>query len=324
MRDHVLIAPDKFKGTYEAAAIAAAMAAGVRRAGSEPRAMPVGDGGDGTAEVLLAALGGSRRSAAVSDALGRPVRASFALLADGRVAVDVAAASGMGTLAEEELDAVAATTRGTGELIVAAIADGAREVILCAGGSATTDGGAGILEVVEGAGLRPSITVVCDVSTTFERAAAIFAPQKGATPDQVEMLAARLDRLAAALPRDPRGLPMGGAAGGLAGALWARLDARLVPGAAFVLDAIGFDRALADSSLVLTGEGRIDSQTAEGKAVSEVSGRAAAAGVDCAVIVGRDDLGPDGAAALGLRDVVVAGTPAAIEAAARTLVERSL
>src|SRR4051794_13935189 len=194
-------------------------------------------------EVLLAALGGERRSTTVADPLGRPVEASYALLPGGRTAVvEAAQASGLGLVDEGERDAWAASTRGTGELIVAAVETGAQKLIVTVGGSATTDGGAGALEALDEAGVRVAMDVLCDVRTAFGGAPRVFAPERGADPALVKRLERRQAELAERLPRDPRGEPMTGAAGGLSGGLWAACDARLVPGAPYVLDAIGFDK----------------------------------------------------------------------------------
>lgn len=316
-----LAVPDSFKGTFAATEVAAAFVRGLAAAGVEATALPVADGGEGTLEALLTALGGETREATVHDPLDRPVRAEFALLDDGRTAVvETARASGLGLVAEPERDAWSASTRGTGELIAAAVAAGASKVLVAVGGSATTDGGAGALEALAAAGTAVEIDVLCDVSVPFESAASVFGPQKGADPPLVARLERRLDALASELPRDPRGVPMSGAAGGLAGGLWAAHGARLLPGAAYVLDAIGFDRQLRSATLVLTGEGRIDPQTLEGKLVGEVAARCARAGVPCHAIVGRDDLPPGGHAQLGLASVQEAGTLRAQEAAAAEIV----
>ncbi|MEA2473263.1 MAG: glycerate 2-kinase, partial [Thermoleophilaceae bacterium] len=167
----VLVAPDSFKGTFSAAEVAAAVAAGLRDGGAEAVELPVADGGEGTMEALLAALGGERRAATVSDPLGRPVEAEYALIDGGeRAVVEMARASGLGLVAEHERDAFAASTRGTGELIAAAAAGGAAEVIVTVGGSATTDGGAGALAALEEAGVAPRLVVACDVRTPWEQA----------------------------------------------------------------------------------------------------------------------------------------------------------
>lgn len=303
--------------------MAAALGRGLEAGGIEPPDLcPVADGGEGTMEVLLTALGGETAGATVSDPLGRPVRAGYALVEDGATAiVEVAQASGLGLLAPGERDAEAASTRGTGELVAAAIAAGAEVVVVAAGGSATTDGGAGAIAAIEEAGgLRgATLVVLCDVRTPFERAAATFAPQKGADPAAVRRLAERLDALVASWPADPRGIPLTGAAGGLSGGLWAAMGARLEPGAAFVLDALEFDRRARTAAAVVTGEGRLDATTLDGKAVAEVAARCHGAGVGLHAVVGRDALDAGGRAALGLISVREAGTLAELEAAGRGL-----
>src|SRR3954452_19083549 len=178
----VLVAPDSFKGTFSAAKVAGAIGRGLERAGLMPPDLcPVADGGEGTLDALLTQLGGEYLAAEASDPLGRPVRAGFALVEDGGTAiVETAAASGLGLVAEEERDAWAASTRGTGELICAAVDAGAEVVLVAVGGSATTDGGAGALEAIEEhGGLRGArLVVLCDVRTPWERAPKVFAPQK--------------------------------------------------------------------------------------------------------------------------------------------------
>jgi glycerate kinase len=233
--------------------------------------------------------------------------------------VEVAAASGLTLVATAERDAWAASSRGTGELIASAAAAGADTVLVAAGGSATTDGGIAAVEAVGEAGARVRLTVLCDVRAPFDRAAELFGPQKGADEATVSRLERRLDRLATTWPRDPRGLPLTGAAGGLAGGLWAHLDAELVPGAAFVLDELGFDRRLADRALVLTGEGRLDRGSLEGKLVAEVAGRCRQEGISCCAVVGGRDVADAALASLGLAEVSEAGDRAAIAAAARDL-----
>lgn len=307
MSARFLVAPDSFKGTFEAAAVAAAIADGIEARGCEADRCPVADGGEGTMDVLLAALGGERRTLSVHDPRRRPIETSFGLLGDGTTAiVEVAQASGLPLLAPQERDPERADTYGTGELVAAAIAAGARRVLLAAGGSATTDGGRGALEALrqsEAAFVLPaspgeqrtnadevSVEVLCDVRTGYEDAARVFGPQKGASPEAVERLAATLDAFADELPRDPRGVPMTGCAGGLSGGLWAH-GATLRPGADFVLDAIGFDARLARADAVVSGEGRFDSQSLEGKVVGAIASRCAAAGKPLHLIVGQNGLG---------------------------------
>jgi glycerate kinase len=268
----VLVAPDSFKGTFSAADVAAAVAAGVRDTGREPVERPLADGGEGTMEVLAAALGAEIRTERVHDPLGRPITASFALLENGETAiVEMAQASGLARVAPDERDAWAASTYGTGELIAAAARAGARKVIVTVGGSATTDGGAGALAALDAAGIDVGIEVLCDVRTVWELAPSTYGPQKGADPETVRRLERRLEALAARAPRDPRGVPRTGAAGGLSGGLWAFRGAKLVAGAASVLDRLDFDERASGAALVVTGEGRLDDQTLEGKVVAEVA-----------------------------------------------------
>jgi glycerate kinase len=315
---NVLVAPDSFKGTFSAREVAAAIARGLRDGGREAVELPIADGGEGTMD----ALGGELRAATVSDPLGRPVEARFALAGDGRIGiVEMAEASGLRLVAESERDAFAASTRGTGELIAAAVAAGARSVVVAVGGSATTDGGAGALEALDEAGVAEGvpITVVCDVRTAWEDAPRVFGPQKGASPAEVERLERRLDDLAARAPRDPRGVPLTGCAGGLSGGLWAWRGAKLVPGAAYVLDAVGFDDAMRSARFVVTGEGRLDAQTLEGKACAEVATRARQGGVACHAVVGRDELDGFRARVLDFGRVIEATTLEELEAAGREL-----
>jgi glycerate kinase len=319
----VLVAPDAFKGTLRASQVAAAIGRGLEAAGLVPPDLcPVADGGEGTMEVLLLALGGETAGADVTDPLGRPVKAGIGLIDDGGGAiVEVAQASGLQLVADAERDAEAATSYGTGELVAAAIDAGAAVVFVAAGGSATTDGGVGAIEAIEAAGgLRgAALVVLCDVRTPFERAATTFAPQKGADPAAVKRLARRLDALAERLPRDPRGQPLTGAAGGLAGGLWAAFGARLEPGAPFVLQALDFDGRMRAARAVVVGEGRLDAQSLEGKAGGEIATRARQAGVPCHAIVGSDGLDLFSKRILDLQTTTEAGTPAELEAAGERL-----
>jgi glycerate kinase len=316
----VLVAPDSFKGTFSAREVAAALAAGLRSAGREADELPVADGGEGTMEVLVTALGGELRAVTVSDPLGRPVEAQFALLPDGSAVVEMAQASGLGLVAERERDAWAASTYGTGELIAAAVEAGASRVMVTVGGSATTDGGAGALEALSDAGVSVEMDVLCDVRTAFEDAPRVFGPQKGADPELVKRLEKRQNELAEKLPRDPRGEPMTGAAGGLSGGLWAAHRARLQHGASFVLDSIGFDERTRASSFVVTGEGRIDAQTLQGKIVGELATRCRQTGVPCHAVVGKNELEPFEERIIDLASVRVATTLEELEEAGRLLV----
>jgi glycerate 2-kinase len=319
----ILVAPDSFKGTFAAPAVAAAIGRGLERAGFVPPDLcPVADGGEGTLAALLTALGGETDGAQAGDPLGRPLRAGFGLIEDGATAVvEVAEASGLARVATSERDAEAASSRGTGELIVAAIERGAAVVLVAAGGSATTDGGVGAIEAInEAGGLRGArLVVLCDVRTPFEDAARVFAPQKGADAAAVRRLSRRLAKLADSWPRDPRGVAMTGAAGGLAGGLWAAFGATLEPGAPFVLDALGYEARMRAAAAVIVGEGRLDQTSLAGKAVGEAATRARQAGVPCFAIVGEDALGSFGARILDLQRVLEARTLAAIAAAAASL-----
>ena len=321
----VLVAPDSFKGTFRAPEVAAAIGRGLERAGFQADLAPSADGGDGTLEVLLLALGGETAAAEVHDPLGRPTTAGFGLLAGGGGAiVEMASASGLTLVAEDERDAEAASTYGTGELIVAAVEAGAEVVFVSVGGSATTDGGAGALQAIaEAGGLRGAkLVVLSDVRTPFEQAATVYGPQKGADAAAVRRLTKRLHELAEGFARDPRTRPMTGAAGGLAGGLWAELGAELVPGAAFVLDALGFDARLREAGAVVTGEGRLDEQTLQGKVVGEVAIRARQRGAPCHAIVGGSELDRFGRRLLDIDSVTEATTLEAIEEAALALGDR--
>ncbi len=319
-RPEILVAPDSFKGTFTAPEAARAIAGGLRAGGLGAVELPVADGGEGTMDVLSLALGAERRSATVTDPLGRPVEAGFALLTDGATAVvEAAQASGLGLVAEDERDAFAASTRGAGELIAAAAQAGAETVLVTVGGSATTDGGAGALEALDEAGVSPRLEVLCDVRTAWEDAPRVFGPQKGADPGTVHRLEQRLERLAIESPRDPRGLPMTGAAGGLSGGLWAHRGAKLLSGAAYVLDAIGFDEHMHAAAFVVTGEGSLDRQSLQGKVVGELATRCRQAGVSCHAVVGRNDLAPFDTRILDLESVTEATTLEELEAAGRVL-----
>jgi len=319
----VLVAPDSFKGTFRASEVAAAIGRGLERAGLMPPDLcPVADGGEGTLDALLPGLGGEVVAADAHDPLGRALTGCFALVEDGGTAiVETATASGLSLVAEDERDAWAASTYGTGELIAAAAQAGAQVIIVAVGGSATTDGGAGALEAIADAGGLGGarLVVLCDVRTPFEQAPKVFGPQKGADPDMVARLEARLDELASRWPRDPRGVPMTGCAGGLSGGLWAVHRAVLEPGATWVLDALDFDRRMRAARAVVTGEGKLDEQTLQGKLVGEIGTRTRQAGVPLHAIVGTDRLDPFGKRMIDLMRVFEATDLAAMEAAGETL-----
>jgi glycerate kinase len=319
----VLVAPDSFKGTFRASEVAGAIGRGLERAGLMPPDLcPVADGGEGTLDALLPGLGGEIVAAAVHDPIGRELDGFFGLVEDGGTAiVETATASGLALLAESERDAWAASTYGTGELIAAAAKAGAAVIIVAVGGSATTDGGAGALEAIADAGGLggAKLVVLCDVRTPFEDAPKVFGPQKGADPAMVERLEQRLDALAARWPRDPRGVPMTGCAGGLSGGLWAVHRAQLEPGAPWVLDALDFDRRMRASRAVVTGEGKLDEQTLQGKLVGEIGTRARQSGVPLHAIVGTDALDAFGKRMIDLMRVIEATDLDELEAAGETL-----
>jgi glycerate 2-kinase len=277
----VLAAPASLKGVLPAPAAADALARGLRTGGAEADAQPVADGGDGTLDVLERALGGKWLSATISAPLGGEVDARWLVVGDTAY-VESAAALGFHTV--DRLDPVRATSRGLGELLLAAAAAGARELVVCLGGTVTVDGGAGMREVLME--LPLPTRAVCDVSSPLLDAVYVFAAQKGATPGELAQLAERL--------RGLPDVPGAGAAGGLGGAL-AALGARLVPGAPFVLETIGFDSAGYD--LVVTGEGAVDATTFAGKAPGEVKRRCDEAGVRCELFSARDDFSGDPARA---------------------------
>jgi glycerate kinase len=319
----VLVAPDSFKGTFRASQVAGAIGRGLEKAGLMPPDLcPVADGGEGTLDALLPGLGGEVVAAAAHDPLGRELTGCFGLVEDGGTAiVETATASGLGLVDEGERDPWAASTYGTGELIAAAAQAGAQVILVAVGGSATTDGGAGALEAIEDAGGLGGarLVVLCDVRTPFEHAPKVFGPQKGADADMIAKLETRLDKLAAGWPRDPRGVPMTGCAGGLSGGLWAMHRAVLEPGATWVLDALDFDRRMRASRAVVTGEGKLDEQTLQGKLVGEIGTRARQSGVPLHAIVGTDQLDPFGKRMIDLMRVIEATDLEEMEAAGEAL-----
>ena len=288
-----LACPASLKGVLTAAEAAAALATGLRANGAEAIELPVADGGEGTAEALRLALGGEWREADVHDAFGRPRRARWLVLPDGTAVVEAASAV---PLDPARLDALAASSRGFGEIVAAALAERPAALLLALGGTATMDAGAGLLEVVRD--LPVPARVACDVTATLAEAPGLFGPQKGAGRAEIAELerrfAARADLVST------RHKPGSGAAGGLGAAL-ALLGAELVPGAALVLDAIGFDPSGYD--LVVTGEGRVDATTALGKAPGEVVRRST--GTRCVVFGGIVE-----AVVPGAEMVALSGDPA--------------
>ena len=322
MAPRALVAPDSFKGTFDAPTVARALASGLREAGWETDLCPVADGGEGTLALLVEARGGELVEVGAHDPLGRRVDCSFGLVDGGATAiVEMAQASGLALVAAAERDAWRASTAGTGELILAAAGSGAREILVAVGGSATTDGGAGAIAAIRaGGGIGDArLVVLCDVESAFEDAPRRFGPQKGADPELVARLEERLGALAATLPRDPRGVRFGGCAGGLSGGLWAAFGAELRAGASAVLDALGVDARIRAAQLVVAGEGCLDEQSFGGKIVGELVRRAAAAGVAVDAVVGTSRLSEEAAAQAGLQRVWTASTLAQITAAGHML-----
>src|SRR2546426_7362832 len=347
----VIVAPQSFKGSADAVAVASAIARGVRRVWPDAlvEEMPLADGGEGTVRALVRATKGSLRVAHVRDPLGREVDAEWGVLGDGVTAVvEMAAASGLPLLDVSERDPRIASTRGTGELILAAATSGAHRIVIGIGGSATNDGGAGMAralgyrffdregrELPEGGAalarlhridgqtdprlVRPAIDVACDVRNPLlgpEGAAAVYGAPKGATPEIVRDLDAALARYADVLEafvgRRIRDVPGAGAAGGLGAGLLAFLDARLVSGAELVLGAVRFADRVRGADLVITGEGRIDRQSAYGKLTGAVTAAARAAGVPVVAVVGGVGAGHESA---GLGDIAVASEGVSLEEA---------
>ena len=284
-----LACPASLKGVLSASDAGAALAEGLRRGGADAEELPVADGGEGTLEVLHGALGGEWREAVVSDPLGREVRARWLLLDGGVAAIESAQTIGLGLVAEEERDVLRASSRGLGELIHAAMDAEPSELIVFLGGTATVDGGSGLLEVL--GGFRMPVRAACDVRSPLLDAVSVFARQKGATPEQLGELESRVLGMEAIAPFAE--LPGAGAAGGLGAAL-AALGAELVRGAPLVLDLIGFSRRVRSAGLVVTGEGTVDRSTWLGKAPSAVSDACGEAGVRCAVFGGRVTERPKG------------------------------
>jgi glycerate kinase len=284
---HVVVATDKFRGTATAAEVGGAVATAVEGTGGECDVMRVADGGEG----FLDAMGGANRTTLVTGPLGDPVEAAWRI-SGGQAVVEMAQASGLALVGDGDNDPVAASTYGTGELIGAAIDAGAKRVLVGVGGSATTDGGFGALRA-----LYPlqrlrgiDIRVACDVRTGFVDAAEIFAPQKGATPAQVELLRRRLARLAEVYLEDygvdVADLEGSGAAGGLAGGL-AAIGATLETGFDLVAEEVDLLGHLEGADLVVTGEGFVDPESFNGKVVGGVLGMAGELEIPALVIAGE-------------------------------------
>lgn len=315
----VVIAPDKLKGTYSAAEAVAALERGwrSRRPADELRPVPLADGGEGTAAALLSARGGDWRVVPAHDAAGRAIEARYAKLPAGGAALDVAEACGMWRVSDLQPDALSASSFGAGELIRHAIGGGATRIVVGVGGTATSDGGEGLRRALKRLPADVELVAALDVDNPLlgpSGAAAVYAPQKGASPEQVDEIERRL----AALELPTAELPGAGAGGGI-GAMLMAMGARARPGAELVLSEVGFDRLLAGADLCITGEGRIDMQTLRGKVVATVAEHCRLAAVPCVAVAGQVD--PQAArplAELGLRchqqgDLEAAGAELAAE-----------
>jgi glycerate kinase len=325
----IVVATDSFKGCMTSEEAGSIIAGAFREslAGAEIVVIPMADGGEGTTDAVLRATGGELVERVVAGPLGDRVEACFGLLPGGRTAVmEMASASGIELVSQEELDPMRATTIGTGELILAALDAGAREIILGVGGSATVDGGMGMAQAlgwglltaegsdcgpggaslatlasIEKLGISPALThcrmrVACDVTNPLlgpRGAARVFGPQKGASPKQVEELESGLRHLAEVWRRegllDSVDQPGDGAAGGLGAGLRAFCRAELCPGAQLVAEITGFDVEIRDADLLVTGEGRTDEQTADGKLPAVLAKKARAAGSKTVLISGSLD-----------------------------------
>lgn len=307
----IVVAPQALKGSLTAAEVGQAIASGVQRVypQAEIVTIPVADGGEGTVQTLVDATGGEIVQQTVTGPLGTPVPAFFGLLGDGETAaIEMASCAGLPLVPQEQRDPRITTTYGVGELLLAAVECGRRRFIFGIGGSATNDGGAGMMQAL-GASLLTAqsegiarggaalttlsrisierldsrlqecvIEVACDVTNPLcgpMGASAVYGPQKGATPDMIGVLDAALDHYATMIERDlgqkVRDIPGSGAAGGLGAGLLAFLHATLRPGAELVLEAVKLEDALRSANLVITAEGQIDEQTAYGKSVGAVA-----------------------------------------------------
>ena len=340
----IVVAPNSFKGSLTASQAAAAIARGVRQArpDAEVVEIPVADGGEGTVEALVSARHGTFRSVEVEGPLGAPVKAAYGLIDDGRTGViELASASGLTLIRTDKRDPRKTSTYGFGQVLAAVRAQGVESIIAGIGGSATNDGGAGMaqalgyrlldatgrdlprggaplarLERIDAsafdAGWRSiSLMVASDVTNPLtgpQGASYIYGPQKGADGEAVRELDQALAHLAEIIERDlgkrVADVPGAGAAGGTGAGLIAFLDARLVPGAPLVVDASGFDQALRGAGLVITGEGRVDGQTAFGKAPGEVAKRAHTAGIPTLLLAGSRGPGWESLISMGVTSVV--------------------
>lgn len=359
----IVIAPDSFKGSLSALEVAQALHRGLRQAGEnalgwEILEVPVADGGEGTVQALVDATGGRLVEAKVTDPIGRPVQAMYGLMGDGETCViEMAQASGLPLVPEKLRNPLLTTTYGTGELIRVGLLAGCRKFIIGIGGSATNDGGVGMAQAlgirfldkdgqelgfggenlvnlmrIDMSGLmaearEATFQVACDVTNPLTGptgAAAVYGPQKGATPEMVVTLDKSLHHTAEIIERDLqvsiREIPGAGAAGGLGAGLMAFLGATLRPGVEIVLNALHFTEKLARASLVITGEGRIDAQTVFGKTPNGVAQQAKALGIPVIGIAGSLGQGAKTVHAHGIDAVfsIVPGPMTLEEAVARS------
>jgi glycerate kinase len=337
---HIILAPDSFKGSLTALEAAQAMQAGALRVLEDKSTFdltPLADGGEGTLDAILAG-GGERHSLKVCDPLLQEIQDDWGILPDNSAVIEMAQASGLTLIPEMRRDALRASTFGTGQLIKAALDHGCREMLIGIGGSATTDGGAGCLEAL-GARFRDAqgkvflpggvalanlakidlqnldprlrecrIKVLCDVTNPLcgpNGAAFVYAPQKGASAEEVQLMDRSLshfaDVAAQTLGRDLQNTPGAGAAGGLGFGLLAFLNAQLAPGIDTVLEVIHFAEKLQNADLVLTGEGSLDEQTLHGKTIAGVAKAAAKANVPVLAFGGRMQLSQSQLNQLGVR-----------------------
>ena len=321
----VVVASDSFKGSLSSWQVAEAVAKTFHDVmpGCDVVKLAVADGGEGSMDALVTTLGGVAVNLIVNDPLGRPINADYVLLDDSTAVIEMARASGLTLLLQEERNPMLTSTYGTGQLISDALDKGCRRFMICIGGSATNDAGTGMLEAlgyrftdsggdilkccggvlsqicsVDVSNVHPALNesefiVACDVDSPFcgpAGAAYVYGPQKGATPEMVEGLDEGMRHFAEVISRttgvDVKDMPGAGAAGGLGGALKAFLKARMCRGADMVLDAVGFDEAIKDADLVITGEGRIDSQTLTGKLPYVAAERAASRNIPVVALCG--------------------------------------
>lgn len=326
----VVVASDSFKGCLTSLQVADAVEAGVKSVypSCEVVKLSVADGGEGTVQALSDAMNGEIVSILVKDPLGREVSASYAMIREKETAViEVSAASGLTLLSPQERNPLAASSYGSGQIISDALSRGCRNFLMCIGGSAVNDAGMGMLSALgfrfldeegnrlEGSGADMSgvcdvdlsqvdpalgeavFTVACDVDSPFcgtQGAAYVFAPQKGASPEQVKILDEGMSHFASVMKKltgiDVINIPGAGAAGGIGGAMASFLGAELKSGAEMVLDAVRFDEVLSDTDMVITGEGCLDGQTMTGKLPYCVAQRSAKADVPVAAVCGRAEV----------------------------------